>query len=139
VGFDLPSDYGPPRIRPSLPGSDFFVPTRNLSGYLFTTAEGRANARDIFLDGNTFSDSHSVDKENFVGTLQFGGAITLGDARLSYTHVLITKEFEGQKEAPQVGAVTLSYFLTGCVVHFLCEISGLNGWYCKHGHACTNG
>jgi lipid A 3-O-deacylase len=109
VGFDLPADYGPPRIRPSLPGSDFFVPTKALGGYLFGTVEGRAVARDIFLDGNTFKDSHSVDKENFVGSLQFGAAMTLGEARLSYTHVMMTREFETQTETPQFGALTLSY------------------------------
>ena len=37
LGYDLPADYGPPRIRPSLPGSDFFIPTQELGGYLFTT------------------------------------------------------------------------------------------------------
>lgn len=109
VGFDLPADYGPPRIRPSLPGSDFFVPTKELSGYLFGTVEGRAVARHIFLDGNTFNDSHSVDKENFVGSLQLGAAMTFGDARLSYTHVMLTREFEQQKQTPQFGAVTFSY------------------------------
>ncbi len=109
VGFDLPSDYGPPRIRPSLPGSDFFLPTKNLSGYLFATVEGRAIARDIFLDGNTFHSSQSVEKENFGGTIQLGAVVTLGDARLSYTQVMMTREFETQKETPQFGAVTLSY------------------------------
>ncbi|MBI1276042.1 DUF2219 family protein [bacterium] len=109
LGYDLPSDYGPPRIRPSLPGSDFFVPTKELGGYLFAGFEGRAVARNIFLDGNTFEDSHSVDKENLIGSVQAGIAVTYGDARLSYTHVFMTKEFKTQDEASQFGAVTLSY------------------------------
>ncbi len=109
LGYDLPADYGPPRIRPSLPGSDFFIPTKEMGGYLFTTIEGRAVARNIFLDGNTFRDSHSVNKENFVGSLQLGGTLTWGDARLSYTHVFMTKEYEEQDKAPQFGAITLSY------------------------------
>lgn len=109
VGYDLPADYGPPRIRPSLPGSDFFVPTQQLSGYLFTTVEGRAIARDIFLDGNTFRDSPSVDKEPFVGSLQVGGALTYGDTRLSYTHVFMTQQFETESHPEQFGALTLSY------------------------------
>lgn len=109
LGYDLPADYGPPRIRPSLPGSDFFTPSSALGGYLFTTVEGRAVGRNIFLDGNTFTDSHSVDKEHFVGSLQVGAAITWGSTRLSYTHVFMTREFEGQNEPPQFGALTLSY------------------------------
>lgn len=109
LGFDLPQDYGPPRIRPSLPGSDFFVPTEELSGYLFAGVEGRAVGRNIFLDGNTFRDSHSVDKEWGVGSLQLGAALTYGEARISYTHVLMTKEFKTQDKPEQFGAVTISY------------------------------
>lgn len=109
VGYDLPADYGPPRIRPSLPGSDFFIPTRQVSGYLFTTIEGRAVARDIFLDGNTFKDSPSVEKENFIGSLQVGAALTYGDTRLSYTHVFMTDQFKTESRPEQFGALTLSY------------------------------
>ena len=109
VGWDLPADYGPPRIRPSLPGSDFFIPTKQVSGYLFTTVEGRAVARDIFLDGNTFRDSPSVDKKNFVGSLQLGGALTYEDTRLSYTHVFMTRQFDTESKPEQFGALTLSY------------------------------
>ncbi len=109
LGWDLPADYGPPRIRPSLPGSDFFIPTETLGGYLFLGAEGRGVAQNIFLDGNTFTDSPSVDKKLLVGNLQGGFAITYKDTRLSYTHVLETKEFATQQKAEQFGAVTLSY------------------------------
>ena len=30
----------------------------------------------------------------------------------------------------------LSLFLTGFSIHLLCEITGLNKWYCKNGFAC---
>jgi len=108
VGYDLPSDYGPPRIRPSLPGSDFFVPTKQLSGYLFTTISERFVARNIFLDGNTFSDSPSVDKKYLVSSLQAGAAITYEQMRLSYTQVYMTKEYETQDSNSVFGALTLS-------------------------------
>lgn len=109
LGYDLPADYGPPRIRPSLPGSDFFVPTEELGGYLFTTIGERAVARNIFLDGNTFTDSPSVDKKNFVSTLQVGAAVTYGETRLSYTQVFMTKEYDTQKHPSVFGALTLSH------------------------------
>lgn len=109
VGYDLPADYGPPLIRPSLPGSDFFVPTQRLGWYLFAGVEGQAVARNIFLDGNTFKDSHSVDKKEFVGGLQTGVAFIYKNMRVAYTHVLRTKEFEGQKNADEFGALTFSY------------------------------
>ncbi len=108
-GYDLPTDYGPPRIRPSLPGSDFFIPTKQLGGYLFTTAEARAVGRNIFLDGNSFSNGPHVNKEYLIGSLQLGAAVTYGDTRLSYTQVFMTKEYTEQRHGSQFGSVTLSH------------------------------
>lgn len=109
IGLDLPSDYGPPRIRPGLPGSDFFIPSKKINGYLFCSIEGKAVARNIFLDGNTFQNSASVEKRIFVGTLQLGATVTYKDVRISYAHVFVSQEFKGQNQNPQFGAVTLSY------------------------------
>lgn len=109
LGYDLPTDYGPPLIRPSLSGSDFFVPNRNVGWYLFTGLEGRAVARNIFLDGNTFRDSPSVDKRHFVGGVQAGAALTIGDLRIAYTHVLRSDQFKGQRKPETFGAITASY------------------------------
>lgn len=109
VGEDLPSDYGPPRIRPSLPGSDFFVPTQDFGWYVFAGVEGRAVARNIFLDGNTFEDSRDVEKKNFIGDVQAGVAVTFWGIRLAYTHIFRTKEFDGQDKADQFGAVSVSF------------------------------
>lgn len=109
LGYDLPADYGPPRIRPSLPGSDFFVPAENAGGYLFATVGERAVARNIFLDGNTFRDGPSVDKENFVGSLQVGVAATYAQTRISYTQVFMNKEYKTQADGSQFGVVTVSY------------------------------
>ena len=30
----------------------------------------------------------------------------------------------------------ISLFVTGVFVHLLCELIGLNKWYCKNGYAC---
>src|SRR5690606_26093169 len=108
-GEDLPDDYGPPRIRPALPGSDYFRPIDWFGWYFFAGAEGRIMARNIFLDGNTFKDSHSVDKRPFVLDLQAGLAINLGGrVRLAYTHLWRSKEFKGQDAAHQFGTLSLS-------------------------------
>ena len=32
--------------------------------------------------------------------------------------------------------VALSFFLTGLIIHLLCELTKLNAWYCKYGQAC---
>jgi lipid A 3-O-deacylase len=107
-GKSLPLDYGPPRIQPSVPGAGFFAPTSKFEWYLFAGFEARAVARNIFLDGNTFRDSRSVDKVPLVGDLQWGIALTWRGARLSYTHVVRTPEFEIQDGNDQFGAASLS-------------------------------
>lgn len=109
LGYDLPADYGPPRIRPSLPGSDFFIPADEAGGYLFATVGERAVARNIFLDGNTFEDSPSVDKKYFVSSLQVGVAATYAQTRISYTQVFTSKEYKTQEAGSQFGVLSVSY------------------------------
>jgi hypothetical protein len=109
IGFDLPDDYGPPRIEPSLPGTNFFEPTAAFGWYLFAGVDGRAIARNIFLDGNTWQTSRSVEKIPWVGDLQLGAAITFEQWRLSFTHVFRTREYRTQVHADQFGAINLSY------------------------------
>jgi len=108
-GEDLPSDYGPPLIEPSLGGSDFFEPTKRFGWYVFGGVEGDAVARNIFLDGNTFEDSRSVDKKPFIGGAQAGIALTFPSTRIAYTQVFRTKEFDTQRHPNQYGAVTVSF------------------------------
>src|SRR3546814_13149223 len=89
------------------PGSEYVAPRGeegDFGWYVFAGAEGRAVARNIFLDGNTFQDSPSVDKEVLVGDLSAGVVMTFGDLRLSYVQVLRTKEFEGQDGVRLFGA-----------------------------------
>lgn len=107
-GRRLPNDYGPPRIQPGLPGTADFSPLADFGWYLFAGIDGRVVARNIFLDGNSFRDSRSVDKYPLVGDLQFGLVLDWRDVRLSYTHVLRTREFRTQKAADDFGAISVS-------------------------------
>lgn len=107
-GRELPNDYGPPRIQPGLPGAADFAPVTNFGWYLFAGIDGRAVARNIFLDGNTFRDSRSVDKYPLVGDLQFGLVLDWPGIRLSYTHVLRTREFRTQDGRDDFGAISVS-------------------------------
>ncbi|WP_366555519.1 lipid A deacylase LpxR family protein [Aquibaculum sediminis] len=108
VGFDLEEDFGPPRIRPSLPGSTFFK-VGGLSGYVFLGLEGRGVARDIFLDGNTFGGGHSVSRRWFVGELQAGAAVSYENVRLAYTQVYRTPQIRNRDKGDRFGALTLSW------------------------------
>jgi hypothetical protein len=107
-GSELPNDYGPVRIQPGIPGSGVFTPTERFTWYLFAGVEGRAMARNIFLDGNTFEDSRSVEKEPLVGDFQVGFAMSWRKARLSYSYVLRSREFEAQSGNTRFGALSIS-------------------------------
>ena len=109
LGFNLPGDYGPMRIDPSLPGSNFFEPTGGVSAYVFAGVDGRAVARNIFLDGNTFETSRSVKKFNLVYDYDIGAAITFNAVRLSYTYVIRSREFKTQPKMSKFGALALSF------------------------------
>ena len=108
LGNDLSNDFGAPRIRPSLPGSNFFLPHDSFGWYLFAGIDGRAVAYNIFLDGNTDKDSLSVDREPFVGDLQAGLVLTIGPARLAYSYVYRTREYTTQEEPDRFGSISLS-------------------------------
>jgi lipid A 3-O-deacylase len=116
VGLNLPSDFG---VQLARPGSVGGTPTddldprvaldRNLSVFLLGAADGRAVARDIFLDGNTFRASRSVNKEPFVADLTAGIGVIAGPWQLTYTQVWRTREFETQRgRYNRFGSVTLS-------------------------------
>jgi len=109
IGQDLQNDFGPPRIRPSIPGSEGFTSAGHLTWYFFAGAEGRAVIRNIFLDGNSFRDSHDVRKRTFVGDFQGGITFIWDWIRISYTHVVRTPEFDPQADFDQFGALSVSF------------------------------
>ncbi|HEY7840173.1 MAG TPA: lipid A deacylase LpxR family protein [Gammaproteobacteria bacterium] len=115
-GWNLPMDFGSALIRPAgetnAPADTAdprYDPSVRWSVHVFAAATGRLVARDIFLDGNTFSDSHNVDKETLVGDLVVGASAIYGRFKLSYAQAWRTAEFEGQKGSQQFGSISLSF------------------------------
>lgn len=108
LGWNLPDDYGPPRIQPGLPGNGYFANHGDLGFYVFAGFDGRLVGRNIFLDGNTYGASRSVDKRVLVGDMQVGAALTWDRFRLAYTHVFRSEEFENQGGEDAFGAVSLT-------------------------------
>jgi hypothetical protein len=107
-GNDLTADFGPPRVRPVSAGSVFHDPDRRWGWYVFGGLEGRVVGRDIALDGNTWRDSRSVERENFVSDASGGVALFLPWGRLTATYTRRSKEFTAQREAAQFGSLSLA-------------------------------
>jgi lipid A 3-O-deacylase len=114
LGVNLPSDFGVSLIN-GLPASHTPVDDRDPrvspvrgGAFVFAGGLGRAVAREIFLDGNTFRNGPRVDREPFVGDLFYGVGLVAGKWQLAYTEVLRSREFKGQRERNRFGSVTLS-------------------------------
>jgi len=115
AGWNLPLDFGSALIRPA---GDTNAPVGasdprlgegpGFGLHVFAAVSGRAVLRDIFLDGNTFSHSHSVEKEPFVIDLSGGLCLTWDRFKISYAQVIRAREFEGQEEHHSFGSVTIS-------------------------------
>ena len=110
IGQRIDSDYGPPRVRPSLAGVEHFQ-GGPLAWSLFAGVQGRAVAQNLFLDGNTFEDSASVERNPTVADFQTGFTLSAGDWRLAYTYVWRTEEFSTQPTRQDFGALALSWRL----------------------------
>ncbi|MEM7078292.1 MAG: lipid A deacylase LpxR family protein [Pseudomonadota bacterium] len=108
IGRGLDHDYGPPRIRPSLPVSQFYNRGEGASWYLYAGVDARWVGRSIFLDGNNFRDSHEVSREPWVGDMQAGVVVNTRHFRLAYTYVIRSKEFSTQGERDIYGSLSLS-------------------------------
>jgi hypothetical protein len=93
------SGFGPDTIEP---GGAMLQSTRRFDTpstrtapewYLFAGFDARLVAHNIFLDGNSFRNSASVDRRVFVYDLKGGISLRLAPLRLSLTHVHRSAEF----------------------------------------------
>lgn len=80
-----------------------------MSYYLLAGTEARFVARNITLDGNTFENSYSVDKENEVADFYLGGGFKYGDIAVEYKWTHRTDEFKGQREPEEFGSIALRF------------------------------
>ncbi len=115
-GLNLPDDFGTGSIDSSaststpVDGDEGATRSRvDLGFYLFARADGRAVARNIFLDGNTFSNSHSVGHKPLVADLSAGIAVNYKNTKLAYALVYRTEEYDKQDEGQLFGTVSLNW------------------------------
>ncbi len=104
IGPNLPDDFGHDLIRAA---SGNVAKSSGFSTYLFASADTRVVARNIFLDGNTWRDSHSVRKRPVVADLNLGFALNWPRFRVIYTQNYRSKEFYGQGKRDVFGSVSL--------------------------------
>lgn len=111
-GRSLSTSWGPTRVRPGPSGASFLSPDPTMPwlGYaIFAGVEGRAVARNIFLDGNTFSTSPKVKSKPLVADLIAGAELfTQSGHRLAFTATYRTKEYTTQPRDSIFGSVEAS-------------------------------
>ena len=96
-GYNVPNEFEVPN-----------GPTENrFAAYLFSGIEGRWVAHNLFLDGNTFRDSHSVDRKPFVGELRVGLGLAFKQVEIVLGHTFLTHEFEQQTTDDSFSFATL--------------------------------
>jgi hypothetical protein len=113
-GWNPPGDFGTCPIRPgceSNPAADI-AGSRPSGIHAFLSLDGRAVLRDIFLDGNTWEDSHSVDKRYFVADIGAGIGISAKRFKLTYGVIYRTTEFKSQSSNGHLfGTLLITFFL----------------------------
>jgi lipid A 3-O-deacylase len=98
-------------------GSATAFPVQKISGlnyspygwYLFFNASASYVANDIFMNGNTFHDSHSVDLIYQQIAFSTGIMVNIYNFYVLYTLLRISDEYEGQAEPSRFGSVAISY------------------------------
>lgn len=119
IGWDLPDDFGTSAVRSggdnSAPGrGDLRRHARGAAIYGlhgFVSVDARLVAQDIFLDGNSFRSSHSVNKEKEVADISAGISFLTGRWKTSFAWVIRSREFTEQPHHHKYGSLSVSYTL----------------------------
>jgi len=113
-GWNTPDDFGDFPIQPAVclnaerVKADCTNRKKRFGLHLFVSSGVQAVAHDIFLDGNTFRESHSVSKEPLVGTFTGGIGANTNGIKTVLTFVYKTKSFKTQKDPQIYGSVNIS-------------------------------
>jgi hypothetical protein len=111
--WNMPQTFAPRRIDyrgyPDIPLQGYSTYTTNHGFGVGAWVEGNIVGRDIFLDGNTFVDSISVDKEIFVAKGGFHLAYRYKNLSVTYFKTFSTKEFTTQTYYHNYGSLIFLY------------------------------
>lgn len=115
-GSNIPHDFGAFLLRPGGESGVLFNDYSNrraeskrtgIHGFVYLVGHGVY--RNIFLDGNTFKESHRVDKYAFVGDIVLGFTVLRNRFKFSYAYVYRTKQFKTQAKPQIFGSINFSY------------------------------
>lgn len=109
IGRHMGDDFGPSLIAFSSASPVPLSHDVTHWGYgFFLGVDGRVVAHNIFLDGNTFSESHSVPKKRVVGGVGYGFGLHYDAWRFVFANALSSREFEGQPKPQWYSSFMLS-------------------------------
>ena len=114
IGWNIPKDFGMSTINTgSETGISIYNQHQNRLNKKWSFAfnfniSGSAVVRDIFLDGNTFVESHSVDKRYFIASGGLGFTSRYKRYSLDYYYQKQTKRYDSEKLKHGYGSVILS-------------------------------
>ncbi len=117
AGRQLPSDFKLGKIRHADPGFEpedhygIFAQVAEPTTHLYFELQVSESyvARNIFLEGNTFRDSHSVKKRDWVSEISAGFTYGKEDFRTSFLYTYRTQEFSTQNDGAAYGSITFSF------------------------------
>ena len=114
-GWNIPKDYGVSTVdtggENGIPIYDEFAAMRKQRWSFSFNFSGAMSwvVRDIFLDGNTFKESHSVEKEPFVAYLGLGFSARYRNFMLEFIQIRNTRKFKLEENVHSVGTVVASW------------------------------
>ncbi|MGE4132132.1 MAG: lipid A deacylase LpxR family protein [Bdellovibrionales bacterium] len=117
LGYQMGEDLGPTRL--STFGGDAYpisklIPTNSNFGiYAFAGVSAAAIGRNIFLDGNTFADSQSVDKLPFVYSWERGLAFRAYRLHTSWRYISLSPEFRQRRRSQDLVSLQFIYLWGG--------------------------
>ncbi len=114
-GWNIPFDCGNFPIQPAtcfnaeLRQASCRLNKDRFGAHFFLSAGSQLVFHNIFLDGNTFRDSHSVDKKPLVGIFTGGIGLVVKRTKTVFAYVVRTKSFDTQPDPEVYGSISFSF------------------------------
>jgi hypothetical protein len=107
IGAGL-GDLLPGAIDPVQSGVPGLPRSRRLTLHLVAGIDGRVVARNLFIDGNSFTDGRGAVRETLVGEARAGLVARWRGAQISYLHNWRSREFTGQRGIHRYGSLVVA-------------------------------